>query len=78
VTAKTPAAGTEMLATLRRLAAAFNGARRLTITLSQVARIRPVIYTNAITNDDARIGHATTIDGRGCAFPYDDVALPGR
>jgi hypothetical protein len=34
-------------------------------------------YTNPITNHYARIVHATTIDGRGYAFPYDDVAPAG-
>ena len=34
-------------------------------------------YTNAITNHYARIVRATTIDGRGYAFPYDDVAPAG-
>jgi hypothetical protein len=31
-------------------------------------------YTNSVTNHYARIVHAANLDGRGYAFPYDDVA----
>jgi len=34
-------------------------------------------YKNAVTNHYARIVHATNLDGRGYAFPYDDVAPTG-
>jgi len=34
-------------------------------------------YQNAVTNHYARIVHATNLDGRGYAFPYDDVAPTG-
>jgi hypothetical protein len=40
-------------------------------------RTRPIYYTNAITNHHGRIVHAGTIDGRGYAFPYDDVTPAG-
>jgi Beta-1,3-glucanase len=30
-----------------------------------------------VTNHYARIVHATSLDGRGYAFPYDDVAPTG-
>ncbi|MGH3401555.1 MAG: beta-1,3-glucanase family protein [Streptosporangiaceae bacterium] len=31
-----------------------------------------------MTNHYARIGHAATLDGRGHAFPYDDVTATGE
>lgn len=34
-------------------------------------------YTNPVTNHYARIVHAANLDGRGYAFPYDDVAPNG-
>ena len=34
-------------------------------------------YTNAVTNHYARLAHANSMDGRGYAFPYDDVAPNG-
>lgn len=34
-------------------------------------------YTESITNHYARLVHEANIDGRGYAFPYDDVPAPG-
>jgi Beta-1,3-glucanase len=67
----------EMLAILPRLAAAFNRSTLL-IDSSQPDGENPSdYYTNAITNHYARIVHATALDHRGYAFPYDDVAPTG-
>ena len=67
----------EMLAILPRLAAAFNRSTLL-IDPSQPAGENPSdYYANATTNHYARIVHATTLDHRGYAFPYDDVAPTG-
>ena len=68
---------TEMLAILPRLAAAFNRSTLLIDSDQPDGENLADYYTNAITNHYARIAHATTIDGRGYAFPYDDVALAG-
>jgi hypothetical protein len=67
----------EMLAILPRLAAAFNRSTLLTDSDQPDGENPADYYANAITNHYARIVHATAIDGRGCAFPYDDVALAG-
>jgi hypothetical protein len=67
----------EMLAILPRLAAAFDRTTLL-IDSSQPDGENPATYyTNAVTNHYARIVHATASDGRGYAFPYDDVAPTG-
>jgi hypothetical protein len=64
----------EMLAILPRLAAPFNRTTLL-IDSSQPDGENPAdYYTNSPTNHYARIVHGTTLDGRGYAFPYDDVA----
>jgi hypothetical protein len=66
-----------MLAILPRLAAAFNRTTLL-IDSSQPDGENPAnYYSNPQTNHYARIVHATTLDGRGYAFPYDDVAPSG-
>jgi hypothetical protein len=67
----------EMLAIVPRLAAAFNRSTLL-IDADQPDGENPAdYYTNPVTNHYARIVHATTVDGRGYAFPYDDVSPPG-
>jgi len=67
----------EMLAILPRLAAAFNRGTLL-IDSNQPDGENPAdYYTNAVTNHYARLVHAATLDGRGYAFPYDDVAPTG-
>ena len=67
----------EMLAILPRLAAAFNRSTML-IDSDQPDGENPAdYYTNSPTNHYARIVHATTLDGLGYAFPYDDVTPNG-
>lgn len=63
-----------MLAILPRLAAAFNRSTLLTDSGQPDGENPADYYTSAITNHYARIVHTTMIDGRGDAFPYDDVA----
>ena len=60
-----------------RLAAGFNRSTLL-INSNQPDGENPAnYYKNSITNHYARILHATSLDGRGYAFPYDDVAPNG-
>jgi hypothetical protein len=67
----------EMLAIVPRLAAAFNRSTLL-IDSDQPDGENPAdYYANAVTNHYARIVHATTLDGLGYAFPYDDVTPDG-
>jgi hypothetical protein len=67
----------EMLAIVPRLAAALNRSTLL-IDSDQPDGENPAdFYANPVTNHYARIVHATTLDGRGYAFPYDDVAPTG-
>jgi hypothetical protein len=67
----------EMLAILPRLAAAFDRSTLL-IDSDQPDGENPAdYYQNATTNHYARIVHATTLDGLGYAFPYDDVTPDG-
>lgn len=57
-----------------RLAAAFNRSTLLIDTNQPNGEQIASYYQNAVTNHYARICHETTLDGRGYAFPYDDVA----
>jgi len=60
-----------------RLAAAFN---RSTLLLDSVQPDNEQVstyYTTSPTNHYARIVHAVNLDGRGYAFPYDDVGPSG-
>ena len=60
-----------------RLAAAFN---RSTLLLDNVQPDDEVVssyYSTSPTNHYARIVHAANLDGRGYAFPYDDVGPSG-
>lgn len=57
-----------------RLAAAFNRSTLLIGTDQPNGEQVAEYYRNAVTNHYSRICHATTLDGRGYAFPYDDVA----
>lgn len=73
----TAGASDEVLAIIPRLAAPFNRSTLL-IDSSQPDGENPSdYYANAVTNHYARIVHATAKDGRGYAFPYDDVAPTG-
>jgi hypothetical protein len=67
----------EMLAIVPRLAAALNRSTLLTDSSQPDGENPADYYTSAVTNHYARIVHATTLDGRGYAFPYDDVAPAG-
>lgn len=56
-----------------RLAAAFNRSTLLIDANTPEGEVVSEYYTNAITNHYARILHETYLDGKGYAFPYDDV-----
>jgi hypothetical protein len=58
-----------------RLAAAFNRSTLL-VTNNFPAPLADY-YTDPTTNHYSRIVHAANLDGRGYAFPYDDVAPAG-
>jgi hypothetical protein len=58
-----------------RLAAAFNRSTLL-MTDNSPAPLEDY-YKDPITNHYSRIVHAANLDGRGYAFPYDDVAPAG-
>lgn len=60
-----------------RLAAAFNRSTLLTNNVQPNGEVVSNYYQNAVTNHYARICHATTINSRGYAFPYDDVGPDG-
>lgn len=73
----TGGASTVVQAIIPRLAAAFNRSTLL-IDSNQPDGENPAhYYADAVTNHYARIVHATTKDGRGYSFPYDDVAPNG-
>lgn len=56
-----------------RLAAAFNRSTLLIDANTPEGEVVSEYYTNPITNHYARILHETFLDGKGYAFPYDDV-----
>ena len=60
-----------------RISAAFNRSTLLTDTDQPDGENPANFYKNAITNHYARIVHAANLDGRGYAFPYDDVTPAG-
>lgn len=60
-----------------RLAAAFNRSTLLLDSAQPDDEVVADYYTNPITNHYARLMHATYLDGKGYAFPYDDVAPTG-
>ncbi|KAL9136546.1 MAG: hypothetical protein Q9175_002245 [Cornicularia normoerica] len=59
-------------ALIARLSAAFNRSTLLIDSVEPTATPSQY-YQNAITNHYARIVHAANLDGKGYAFPYDDV-----
>jgi hypothetical protein len=67
----------EMGAIAARLAAAFNRSTLLINSNQPDAENPSNYYKNNITNHYARILHSINLDGRGYAFPYDDVTPPG-
>ncbi|KAG8525359.1 uncharacterized protein KY384_009003 [Bacidia gigantensis] len=72
----TPSPSTEKGALIARLAAAFNRSTLLkeNLTPSQQSE---AFYKESVTNHYARIVHAANLDGRGYAFPFDDVIPTG-
>ena len=70
-------ASAEVNAIIPRLAAAFNRSTLLTSSSIPAAEGPGAYYNNAVTNHYSRIVHAANLDGRGYAFPYDDVAPTG-
>ena len=71
-----PQPNTEVMGNMTaRLSAAFNRSTLLINSLQPTAERIATYYTShAITNHYSRIVHAANPDGRGYAFPYDDVA----
>ena len=67
----------EMLAIVPRLAAALNRSTLLTDPSQPDGENPASYYAAPVTNHYARIVHAASRDGRGYAFPYDDVAPAG-
>lgn len=68
------AVGTDEMANLAaRLAAAFNRSTLLVNSNQPDGEQVSTYYADPVTNHYARIVHATTSDGKGYAFPYDDV-----
>jgi hypothetical protein len=60
-----------------RLAAAFNRSTLLIDSVQPDDETVSTYYTTSPTNHYARIVHAANLDGRGYAFPYDDVGPSG-
>ncbi|HTJ71356.1 MAG TPA: beta-1,3-glucanase family protein, partial [Actinospica sp.] len=60
-----------------RISAAFNRTTLLTDTDQPDGENPANYYQNSVTNHYARIVHAANLDGRGYAFPYDDVTPNG-
>ena len=60
-----------------RISAAFNRSTLLIDTDQPDGENPANYYQNSITNHYARIVHAANLDGRGYAFPYDDVTPNG-
>lgn len=59
-----------------RISAAFNRSTMLLYT-TQPGGSPADYYKNPVTNHYSRIIHAASLDGRGYAFPYDDVTPDG-
>ena len=56
-----------------RLAAALNRSTLLINSVQPEGEDVAKYYQDAVTNHYARVCHATAVEGRGYAFPYDDV-----
>ncbi|KAI4866933.1 glycoside hydrolase family 64 protein [Hypoxylon rubiginosum] len=67
----------EMGALGARIAAAFNRSTLLTNDQQPDGEKVASYYTASPTNHYARVCHAANLDGRGYAFPYDDVVPDG-
>ena len=72
----TPSPSIEKGALIARLAAAFN---RSSLLEEDVTPSEPKerYYSDRITNHYSRIVHSVNVEGRGYAFPFDDVAPTG-
>lgn len=64
-------------ALIARISAAFNRTTLLSDTNQPDGENPSNFYKTSITNHYARIVHAANLDGRGYAFPYDDVTPDG-
>ncbi|KAI1106879.1 glycoside hydrolase family 64 protein [Jackrogersella minutella] len=71
------AAADEMGALGARIAAAFNRSTLLSDAKQPDGELVADYYKASPTNHYARIVHAANLDGRGYAFPYDDVVPSG-
>ncbi|KAH7327220.1 hypothetical protein BKA65DRAFT_528190 [Rhexocercosporidium sp. MPI-PUGE-AT-0058] len=60
-----------------RISAALNRSTLLTNGVQPTNERVSEFYTHGVTNHYARFVHEANIDGRGYAFPYDDVPAPG-
>lgn len=67
----------EMGAITARLAAAFNRSTLLMNSKQPENEVASTYYQTSPTNHYARVVHAANTDGRGYAFPYDDVEPSG-
>lgn len=65
------------LAIIPRLSAAFNRGTLLTSNVTPDPNGPGTFYKSAICNHYSRIVHEQCLDGRGYAFPYDDVCQDG-
>lgn len=72
----TPTGSPDVLAIIPRLAAAINRSTLHSFDFQPDINAVDKYYGNAVTNHYARIVHEVNLDGRGYAFPYDDV-VPG-
>lgn len=68
---------TEKDAIIPRLAAAFNRSVLLTHSDIPATPQANAYYQDKTTNHYARVVHAANLDGKGYAFPYDDVQPTG-
>lgn len=67
----------EKLAIIPRLSAAFNRGTLLNSNVTPDPFGPTTYYKNSICNHYSRIVHEQCLDGRGYAFPYDDVCQDG-
>lgn len=67
----------ELLNIGARLDAAFNRSTLMINSNQPDGEVSSTYYQNVVTNHYARIVHAANVDGRGYAFPYDDVVPNG-
>ena len=73
----TPAGGPDVLAIIPRLAAAVNRSTLHSHDFQPNGDAVGAYYGHAVTNHYARVVHEVNLDGRGYAFPYDDVVPDG-